>query len=285
MIKDKELKDLHNLIEGKDFKSKEEMVSFMENMIGKKIPSALRKARSKQDEAQDLVYEAQGLSDQEGRVKALQALEIDPDCIDAYEYLGMIEKDPTNALEFFSEGVKAGNRVFDENFVKENKGNYWGLLETRPFMRCLFHTAEYLYYFDEIEKSIQIKELMIELNPNDNQGVRDDLLLHLLEIGDFEKFDFYHNMYPDDIGAFPLFNHALCIYKREGDTANSNSLLQKALEFNKHVSALLISKKTFPLPDMYGFGDEAEAKIYTARARDIWLKTNGAIFWLKRNLK
>ena len=81
--------------------------------------------------------------------------------------------------------------------MKENKGMFYGIHETRPFMRCLHQCSFCLYAMGNTKECVKILEEMVELNPNDNQGVRDYLLLYLLEVDETEKFKKYAKQFDD----------------------------------------------------------------------------------------
>ena len=63
------------------------------------------------DKAQELMYQAFGTPDPEERVKlAKQAIDLSPDCADAYVLLAELTKSRKEALDFFEKGVAAGER-------------------------------------------------------------------------------------------------------------------------------------------------------------------------------
>ena len=182
--KDKMFTDLHRLLETQNFKSEDELKNFLNNMMGAEIPSFPKEALSIKEQAQDLIFEAHESSITEGRKKAAEALKLDPDCIEAYEYLGTLENDVTKAMLHFQKGVDIGKRLFGGEFREENKGAFWMIHETRPYMRCQQHLADCFYGLGKIEESVALLEELIELNPNDNQGARDQLLLFLIVMGE-----------------------------------------------------------------------------------------------------
>jgi tetratricopeptide (TPR) repeat protein len=280
---EKLIADLQRLLETKDLKSEEDLRKFMNTMVGEKIPSFPKETLNNKEQAQDLVFEAYELTPAKAKLKIEKALQLDPECIEAYEYLGSIERSIGIAIIFFEKGISIGRRIFGGNYLKENKGMFWGFHETRPFMRCLQQYSDCLYTMGEIKESVAILEEMIVLNPNDNQGVRDQLLLGLIRLDENKKFMKYAKMYEDDSMAFALFNRALFAFKTEGATENANKQLSKALKQNKHVAKRLLSNKIITeLSDSYGFGDENEADYYASYAQEVWEETNGAREWLKK---
>lgn len=274
--------DLHRMLESQDFKSEKDMKKFLDGIIGKPIPSMPEELLGPQEKAQDLVFDAYDLEFPEARENIAAALELDPDCIEAYEYLGSHEPVPEIAMVFFEKGISIGEKKFEGKHLKENIGHFWGLHETRPYMRCLQFQSECLDAIGKTEECIGILEKMIKLNPNDNQGIRGRLMLYLIETDQYEKYVKYDTEFKDEISAFALFNRALYAYKTKGIGATSNKKLTDAIKFNKFVlPKLLKHEHPTDLPNHYGLGDENEATIYLFYAYPIWYSTKGAIEWLK----
>ncbi len=280
---EKLMTDLQRLLETQDFKSEDELKKFMNKIIGEKMPSFPKEILNFREQAQDLVFEAYELSPAKAKQNIEKALQLDINCIEAYECLGSMESSAEIAIVFYEKGISIGKMFFGGKYLEDNKGMFWGIHETRPFMRCMQNYSDCLYAIGKAKECVAILEELIELNQNDNQGVREQLLLYLIELDENEKFVKYAKMYEDDSMSFSLFNRALFAFKTEGETKSSNKQLQKALKQNKHVAAKLISKKVITeISDHYGLGDENEADYYTYFAQRIWKQTKGAIDWLKK---
>jgi len=281
---DKLMTDLQRLLETKDLKTKDEVFKFMNSIMGQKIPSFPKEILSFKEQAQDLVYAAYDLNHLKAKANIEKALKLDPDCIEAYEFLGSAEQTVEIAIALYEKGISIGRRVFGGKYMDEHKGMFWGFHETRPFMRCLQHYADCLYIMGKVKDCVAILEEMIELNPNDNQGVRDQLLLYLIQLNESKKFLKYSKMYQDDCMAFSLFNRALFAFKTEGENEKSNKLLLKALKQNKFVAKRILSGKPIKkLANYYSAGDENEADYYVSFAQHIWIITEGAKEWLRKN--
>lgn len=276
-------KDLYRILDKKDFKNEDELKEFMNSIMMKPIPELEEEELTKEERAQDLVEEAYDLPIRDAIKNIDVALNFNPDCIEAYEFLGSVQRSIESALNYYEKGVNIGKRIFGGKYLKDHKGQFWGYHETRPFMRCMFQYSDCLYKLGKKKESISILEEMIELNPNDNQGIRDQLMLYLLEQNNFDKFKKYSRGYSEDGGAYTHFNRALFAFKKEGESEKSAELLETAIEENKFVLPLLISSKLqTELPETYGIGDKNEAKYYSAFAQKIWQQTNGAIKWLMK---
>lgn len=276
--------DLHRLLNVQDFKSDADIQEFMKNIIGQQISSLPEEALSPQEQAQDLVYEAYDLSAIKAKQNIKKALKLDSNCIEAYEFLGYKEDVEEIAILFYEKGIKIGKENFKGKFLEKNKGRFWYIHETRPFMRCLQHYSDCLYSMGKTKESVAILEEIIELNKNDNQGVRDQLLLYLIILEENKKFEKYAQMFKEDDSTFSLFNRALFAFKTEGETDNTNKQLQRANNQNKFVVTKLLSKKTIiNTNDYYSWGSEDEANYYAEFAKSIWENTNKAILWLKKH--
>ncbi len=279
---EKFMNDFHRMLDQKDFKTKAEAEVFINQYFQNGFPSIPNKKLTPQQQAEDLIFEAGELSPDEGMAKAEEALRLDRNCIVAYEYLGSIEPSVEVAIVLYEKGVDIGRKIFGGKYLKENKGHFWGLHETRPFMRCMMQLSDNLYMVGELQKALALMEEMIELNPNDNQGVRDFLMTLLIELGKDKTFEKYDEMYKDDEMAHSLFNRALYTFKNEGISEKTNKKLKKAIKYNPFVPKLLFSKNNIEyLPPTYGCGDENEAIYYAFLTRKLWKKIPGALQWLK----
>jgi tetratricopeptide (TPR) repeat protein len=276
--------DLQRLMQAANLKTKEDFERFASQMVGKTIPSFDKEALSTEEQAQDLVYQA---LEEENLMAAerliFNALALDADCVEAFEYLGDMCEGPLQSLMFYRQGCEAARKKLGVDFFKKNKGFFWGLHETRPYMRCLKNCAECLYLLEEKEASLDIYLELLQLNPNDNQGNRDHAGLCCLELGKLHQFEALNQQFDEDATAFHYFNYALYQFIKTGDSLESRNALAEARDHNKRVLQLMLSKKDLPeLPDQYGFGDKNEAVFYCIFAKTIWHNTQGAMVWLDK---
>jgi len=134
---DKVFQDLHRLLESQNFKSKGELEKFMDGLMGKPVPSFPKESLTIKEQAQDLIFEAVDLPEDKGYELALKALQMDPDCIEAYEYLGALETITETAILYYKNGIEIGKRIFSKTYFKDSIGQFWMVHETRAFMRCM----------------------------------------------------------------------------------------------------------------------------------------------------
>lgn len=230
----------------------------------------------------DQAWESQGKK----RVKlAQQALELWPDAADAYVVLGNTAAergDMAEAIRLFQAGVEAGERTLGARFFEENVGHFWGLVESRPYMRARFGLAQALWDHGEHEAAIAHDQALLRLNPNDHQGIRWASAARLVALGDDQRLERLLEEHGDDGTAFMLFTRALLTYRQEGPGREANSRLREACEANPHVPAYLLGRRPLPKepPRYIGFGDEQEAEAYVFDFGEGWAATPGALQWL-----
>lgn len=248
------------------------------------LPKKPKSKRQLLDEAQQLIYDAWEAPSRQRTTKlARQALDLSPDCADAYLLLADLAS--TNFRERFDylrQGVDAGRRAIGKAFFRDHVGEFWGWLETRPFMRVMAALADTLWETGQADEALALWREMLRLNPNDNQGVRYRLMAALLELGSNAEAAKLHKTYLEDGIAEWLYAVALLFFRTEGDSVAARHNLHTALKQNPHVPSYLLGRKRLPkhLPNEYIGGGEDEAVICAAQLLPSWAKTFGALEWL-----
>jgi tetratricopeptide (TPR) repeat protein len=112
-----------------------------------------------------------------------EALRLDPDHADAWVHLGnrrFEEGVVVKALGHYERGQAAAEaRTIGD--PSRYPGPFWGDVDSRPFMRALRGQGLCLWRLGRVDRARRVFVWMLELNPNDNQGVR--FLLHDLDEG------------------------------------------------------------------------------------------------------
>jgi tetratricopeptide (TPR) repeat protein len=273
---------LGRLLSGQEFESVEEINAFLAE-IG---PTGFQAAapRNALDEAQDLMYDAWDAPSRKQAVAlARKALTISPDCADAYVLLAQeTARTKQQARDLYEQGVAAGERALGPGFFEENAGCFWGLTETRPYMRARAALAETLWEQDDKEAAIEHARELLRLNPGDNQGIRYNLLAWLLREGRDDEVGKLLDQYQDDGAAQWLYARALVTFRLEGPSRKAVRQVRAALDANPFVPEFLLGERRLPkqLPDYVGFGDENEAVMAVALVGQQWIRTPGAVDWL-----
>ncbi len=251
---------------------------------GRKLDDIPTGASTPLERAQDLCYEAFDARGRRRVILARRALEICPDCADAYVIQAERAGDPQEAARLYREGVRAGERALGPKRFKRKEPPFWSDVSTRPYMRALEGLAETCAAHGQEEEAIAHYQRLLELNPGDNQGVRFMLAGILLEKGDDAAAGILLRQFKDDPTASFVYAHALWRFRTEGDSATSRRALRRALKLNPFVPKLLLDRKRpdEPLPSSYSFGSRDEAAIACHELRGSWKAAPGALEWLKR---
>lgn len=242
------------------------------------------------DMAQEVIFDAWECDDPKRRIAlAKKALKISPDCADGYLLLAQeAAPTPAAALDLLTQAVAAGERALGPAAFAEDVGHFWGLIETRPYMRARQQLALALGDAGRRDEAADHLTDMLRLNPADNQGVRYGLMNWLLILGREAELTALLRRFKapnDPQWAFPA---ALAAFRSKGDTAAARKALTTALASNPHVAPLLTGRRKPPrtLPDFYSQGDRNEAVIYVAEGgADTWSAIPGAVTWLTAQAK
>jgi tetratricopeptide (TPR) repeat protein len=279
---EKVMADIGRLLSEREFESTEEINTYVNDMLASGEPIAAA-PRTALEEAQDLMYKAWEAKGRRRIELARKALRISSDCADCYvllaeEAVGTIEE----ARDLYEQGVQAGERAIGPEAFRDNVGDFWGILETRPYMRARAGLAQVLWLLGERRQAVEHLQDMLRLNPNDNQGLRYVLMGWLLQTGDDRALGELLHHYEEDYSAEWLYTNALWLYRREGASPKSGRALKKALEENSSVPLYLLGRRKMPreLPEYISFGGESEAVSYAAGAIEAWRDTEGALMWL-----
>lgn len=252
------------------------MEGFMAGLFGRVSASA----NGAVDEAQEVMYEAWEASGAQRIALANSALEISPLCADAYVLLA--EESATSdaeALALYTKGVAAGERALGRLF-EESVGHFWGVLETRPYMRARAGLAITLWRIGDREGAIEHYRALLALNPGDNQGIRYLLASALLTRNDLPALRKLLRDYAEDGAAAWLYTRGLVAFREQDPHAEQ--IARAAWEANRYVPAMLVGDLPLaPSADGYiRMGGEDEATAYIQDNGAVWRAMPGAIEWL-----
>ena len=280
---EREMSDFTNFLANQNFSTIEEANEFLQKTDPKVLSRlAKRKTKTKDEEAFDLVASACDESPEKGLEMVKKALEIDPDCADAYLFLANKTKDIDEAIELSKKAMTGARKKLGEDVFKNDVGHFWGIVETRPYMRAKAGYAELLQLKKNYDAAVKEYQELLELNPNDNQGNRDMLSCLLLQINRWRDYEQLYQKYPDEFSTLWLYNRALFLYIRYGGVPRTIEALNQAVECNPHVLDILTGKKEPKLSksDYYTVGSFEEASFYFSLTCNIWVKYPKAFRWM-----
>lgn len=282
--------NLSRLLSEREWESVDEANAFLQELVASGQLDAMSPAPDTPlEQAQQLIYQAYDTPTKRKRVElARKALEISPDCADAYVLLA---EESTRSVKkarlLYEQGVQAGERALGPDVFVHDVGHFWGIVETRPYMRARSGLAQTLWALDERAEAIAHFADMLRLNPGDNQGIRYLLASCLIQIGDDDALGALLAQYDEDASATWMYTRALWLFRREGAGRKANAALRKALNVNPFVPEYLFGLAPLPeeLPPYVGFGDETEAIDYVIDGLIHWHETQDALPWMMAQLE
>jgi len=180
-----------------------------------------------------------------------KAIDIHPDCIDAMLMAAEIEiRDPETRLEALAEICNAGIRDLGEKFIKRHAGDFWGILETRPYMRALAAFAGALQADvrrERREQALEVYEEMLRLNPGDNQGIREPLVSLLLALGMPDRAERWLEAYADDDMLAMEWLRAIALFARGAERErDARQAAARAARANVYVLPYALGVRPMP---------------------------------------
>jgi len=160
----------------------------------------------------------------------------------------------------------------------------WSAPVNRPALRLLFR--RYLSQVQEGEPKAAVftLETLLRLNPQDNHGVRAELMNHYLRDGEDEQALILARRFPGDLLADLAYGEVLALY-RLGREERARFVLNTAVRRLPRIPYYLTRKRIKqPRLNPLGItpGGDDQAWLYREAMRDVWEAEPGILAWLKR---
>jgi tetratricopeptide (TPR) repeat protein len=235
--------------------------------------------------AQEIVWEAWDvLTAAEARKLAQKALEIDSACSDAFNVLAFYGRDPQKRKEYYKEAVRTFHERYGKIYFDKNSGRFWDILETRPFMYALQGYGRSFWEDGETAQAIETYDYMLELNPNDDQGVRFVLINWLFITGNLKRVRRLLSRYKDNVAGI-LFGKLLLSLLDDKYQKRRKKILFEIMTYNPHLAPYLLGARKLPktIPDriVLGSANEAASYLLDEFGKEAWGKYPQALEALK----
>jgi tetratricopeptide (TPR) repeat protein len=238
------------------------------------------------EEAQLMMYDAFAAEGKKRVEMAEKALEISPDCADAYVLLAEESvKSADEAVPLFNEGIAAGERALGPDFENRYSGQFWTKLETRPYLRARFGLARAYSVLGRHEEAVEECKVVLALDPLDNQGASYVLLNELIHAGQDQAALELAESFPEDFSTQWLLNSALVKFRIYGDGIFPRHALKLAMEVNPRLLPYLVGEKKLPKrppKETEQLLEMVDATLYMAEMLPAWSETPGALEWAKQ---
>lgn len=188
------------------------------------------------DQGLDLLE--QGNEEEAGRY-FFKSIEIDPTYADRYNHLANIAWRKEDWKQ--AEGLYQKALELAEPEIKDiPKGGFWGMLESRPYMRALHGLGLTAWKQSRLEEAIGIFKQMLKLNPNDNQGARYLMGPLYHQLGNLEEAARWYERNGDD--PHNLYNYGLALIQ-QNKLERVARILIFAIFTNPYIAPMLLGDK------------------------------------------
>ena len=278
-------------IEKYDVKDEEELNNLLQDTIKKYNAGDLEeteeeKSARKSDEILEEAYEAE---DEKKAIRlAKKALEINPKNLDAETFLITFEEDIQVRLRKYDELIVRTEKELKEEGIVDDEsiGHYYGILETRPYMRLRYDKLNFLKDLGSQKQAIREGEELLKLNENDNLGVRYTLMSSYAILEDLEKCEALYQKYHEN-SAFMLLP-LLCCYLKNGKYKEARKCVKDLKKANPYLVDALLGQGEGPEdmnPEFYRPGSREEATIILRDSLVLLVGTPSIVLFLLNNTK
>ena len=178
-------------------------------------------------------------------------LELEPDYLDAELMIADIAaRSDFEHLERLEKVCKHGEELMKkEGLLPDSIGAFWGILETRPYMRALCSKLQALIEMGMMKKAIDVAEEMLTLCESDNMGIRFQLISLYAYFEDAMNANRILEKYPGH--ATSMLMPLSLLYFKLGDLELSKKYLNTLMEINKDFKEFLKYTNSYTVQSFY----------------------------------
>lgn len=245
------------------------------------------------DKANNLLDEAhEAETEKEARRLAKKALKLKPDFIDAKLFLCDLEDDMFKRIRMLDDVILEAKKQLEAGnyFTKENIGHFYGIWETRPYMRCLFAKASLYLELGKISLARECFEEIIKLNNDDNMGARYYLMAIYAFFEDEKKaLDLFKKYNKEN--SFSFKASLMMLYYKLDDEKKAKKYLKEANTLNKNFIKILIQNikeeeyEEFMMNGYFSRGDKSEIFDFINVAGFVMMTSPEIVQWIVKNSK
>jgi len=235
--------------------------------------------------AQEFAFEAYESGDAEIALELVdKALLLDPDCVDALTVrAALTTEDAGELVSALEHAVTCGEKRLGEKFFSEFMGDFWPMVEARPYMRTIKQLAEILWNIGRRFDAVAHYENLLDLDPADHMGNSTLLLGNYLSMGEVQRSWDLLEEHDDESGAAFAWAWVL-LFLLNGDEGGARDALDHAMSCNPHVALYLVGlgpdSDEEPLPPYVKVGSEDEAQLCVQILGEAWARSGEAQMWL-----
>lgn len=197
---------------------------------------------------------------------AAKAVELNPRLeLDTTIILSQYEKSPLNVEKILDEAVKKEEKYLKKEgfFTDDYIGIFYGVVETRPYLRGLYQKAKFYILEGKISLAKEICLEILRLNENDNMGARYLLMAIYAYFEDEKEMLTLYKKYKQE--TFEMLYPLFALYYKLGNDKKAKDYLKKIHENNSHFIEYVKDtiKKEKGVPEgCYAIGCASEILMY-----------------------
>jgi tetratricopeptide (TPR) repeat protein len=159
----------------------------------------------------------------------------------------------------------------------------WVIASNRPALRGLMRAVQWHLARKERSRAVGLAELLLELNREDNHGMRFMLMNEYLREGSDRKALALAEQYPNDLAPETRFGAVLALVRLHRMQDAEHVLSSARTDLPKTAQYLLPARIRRPriLRDRIEVGGDDQAWLYRDEMRAVWQQTPGALEWLR----
>jgi len=237
--------------------------------------------------AQELAYQAYESGDPDKAAELVsKSLAIHANCVDALTLQAFLQYDEVGELlAALEHAATCGEDQLGEDFFAEFMGDFWPMVEARPYMRTIKQLAEVLWNIGRRFDAVDHYTNLLDLDPDDHRGNASLLLGMYLSMGEVQRSWDLLEEYDDDRSA--VFHWAwLLLFIMTNDEQGAQDALKHAMEVNPFVAPWFLGMAEFndDVPAYIALGSEAEAQVCAQILAEAWERNPDAQMWLHQAL-
>ena len=214
-----------------------------------------------------------------------------PEFIDVQHHLALLLEETgrrPEAMRIRTQVVSLGLRVLEDGFTRGKDLLPWGILDNRPFLRAYNGLGIAWLEDGKVEAALSAFNAILEMNPNDNQGVR-ALAIHCCFLLDHpEGVLAICDRYEGDSMEQVLYGRVLALLQL-GRMAEAEDALSVAADFLPLIAKELVKvrhrkPKDFDY-DYIALWSPGQAYYYWIKEGKLWRRTPGAIDFVREYLE
>jgi tetratricopeptide (TPR) repeat protein len=236
-------------------------------------------------EAEQIAREAMQCKDHERALElAAQALDMDPECADAYVIMDLeLSECSQDSAVWMEKASACARKLLGEKYFQEHEGDFYRFCCTHTYMQSRQVLAMAYWDLRRQTDAIEICWELLRLDPIDYMEIRYMLFDYLLVENRLPEIFRLLNKFPGTHYAQWEYNKALYYYKLHGP-AHAETLEQigKAVQMSPLILKQLLRKGRPPRAEFIDYepGTKEEAIAYMCESAEAWDLTPNAIKWL-----